>query len=251
MDRVLVSRVKPEGVSINSRRSETNIDVWTHWVAITHKARNNKGPIYGWCSWYDRTTKISLLDVYNQIKHFWKLYRLMTDIRLWMAHGMQTQNFHPGCLALQIEFGKRVFPGVWFAPLMINPEHPWKKANPAAIQSNAKGISSFMNPNPFHPAGANWINPISTGFWENKLVQALRLILLSNAAGEDMYSFLSRTTNPWSCWICGCLRMESLRFLIFNRVWWNNDADVSYLDDVELVLLRRGYMANRGNCDDF
>ena len=50
-------------------------------------------------------------------------------------------------------------PGVWFAPLMIHPEHPWAVANPEAIQTNAKGIASFMNANPFHPAGANWLNP--------------------------------------------------------------------------------------------
>jgi len=50
-------------------------------------------------------------------------------------------------------------PGVWFAPLMINPEHPWIDENPDAIQTNAKGIASFMNANPFHPAGAKWVNP--------------------------------------------------------------------------------------------
>ena len=50
-------------------------------------------------------------------------------------------------------------PGVWFAPLMINPDHPWIEENPDAIQTNAKGIASFMNANPFHPAGAKWVNP--------------------------------------------------------------------------------------------
>jgi hypothetical protein len=50
-------------------------------------------------------------------------------------------------------------PAIWFAPLMIHPEHPWGKENPDAIQKDAKGISSFMNPNTFHPAGANWIRP--------------------------------------------------------------------------------------------
>jgi len=43
--------------------------------------------------------------------------------------------------------------------LMINPEHPWGKENPEAIQTNAKGIANFMNANSFHPEGANWINP--------------------------------------------------------------------------------------------
>ena len=42
---------------------------------------------------------------------------------------------------------------------MINPEHPWIEENPDAIQTNAQGIASFMNANPFHPAGAKWVNP--------------------------------------------------------------------------------------------
>jgi hypothetical protein len=50
-------------------------------------------------------------------------------------------------------------PGVWFAPLMMHPDHPWQKQHPEAMQTDAQGIASFMNANPFHPAGANWINP--------------------------------------------------------------------------------------------
>ena len=72
----------------------------------SHKARNNNGPIYGWCSWYDRTTKIDeahVLDVVDTIEKIptpleRELYRLMMDIKLWMVHGMQMLSFHPGCL---------------------------------------------------------------------------------------------------------------------------------------------------------
>ena len=42
---------------------------------------------------------------------------------------------------------------------MIHPDHPWIEKHPDAIQTNAKGIASFMNPNPFHPSGAKWVNP--------------------------------------------------------------------------------------------
>ena len=73
-------------------------------------------PIYGWCSWYDRTTKIDeahVLDVVDTIEKIptpleRELYRLMMDIKLWMVHGMQMLSFHPGCLGLRIESAKRV-----------------------------------------------------------------------------------------------------------------------------------------------
>ena len=42
---------------------------------------------------------------------------------------------------------------------MLNPEHPFNKAYPDGIQKNAEGMASFMNPNPFHPDGANWLVP--------------------------------------------------------------------------------------------
>ena len=39
------------------------IDRHTEWVARTHGARTAKGPLYGWCSWYLKTTKITGEDV--------------------------------------------------------------------------------------------------------------------------------------------------------------------------------------------
>ena len=70
MDRVLVSpgeTRRSEEILLIAEDTETNIDIWTRWVAITHKARNNKGPIYGWCSWYDRTTKIDEAHVMDVV----------------------------------------------------------------------------------------------------------------------------------------------------------------------------------------
>ncbi len=171
MDNVLVSAGE-------TRRSEemvflfedpkTSTDIWTRWVAITHKALDNKGPIYGWCSWYDRTTKIDeahVMDVVDTIEanpntfgqgivQIDDGYQIMDGN--WNGNAKFPSNM--GRVAKRIREAGMI-PGVWFAPLMVNPEHPWKKANPEAIQTNAKGISNFMNPNPFHPDGANWINP--------------------------------------------------------------------------------------------
>lgn len=291
MDRVLVSpgeTRRSEEILLIAEDRETNIDVWTHWVAITHKARNNKGPIYGWCSWYDRTTKIDeahVLDVVDTIEKNPNTFGkgiVQIDDGYQIMDGTWNANakFPSGMSRIAHRIRQAgMIPGVWFAPLMINPEHPWKKANPAAIQSNAKGISSFMNPNPFHPAGANWINPshpkskeflrrvietardngfgyikidfngIGNRFVNPKLtrLQAFRELytLYRNAAGEDMYilSCLGQPTrgvvgfvdaarvgpDSHPAHFSHCLE-SVLRFQIFSRVWWNNDADVSYLD---------------------
>ncbi len=171
MDNVLV----PAG---ESRRGEEMIflfepsgsatDIWTRWVAVTHGARLHKGPVHGWCSWYDRTTKIDqahVLDVTKTIGDHPQVFGkgvIQIDDGYQKMDGDWSANdkFPQGMasVAKQIR-AAGCLPGVWFAPLMIHPDHPWAKANPAAIQTNAQGIASFMNANPFHPAGANWINP--------------------------------------------------------------------------------------------
>ena len=142
--------------------------LWTKWVAATHGARLNKGPIYGWCSWYDRTTKIDEAHVRDVLKTLSDNPNVFGKGILQIDDGYQimdgnwkgNQKFPSGMAKVAADIrAKGWTPGVWFAPLMINPEHPWMKANPDAIQKNAQGISSFMNPNPFHPDGANWIVP--------------------------------------------------------------------------------------------
>ena len=301
MDRVLVSPGeirRSEEMIFLFEDSKTNTDIWTRWVGITHKVRNTKGPIYGWCSWYDRTTKIDeahVMDVVDTIEAnpntFGKGIIQIDDGYQIMDGNWNGNAKFPSNMS---RVAKRIreagmIPGVWFAPLMVNPEHPWKKANPEAIQSNAKGISSFMNPNPFHPDGANWINPshpeskkflrqvietardngygyikidfngIGNRFVDPKLtrLQAFRNLytLYRDAAGEEMYilSCLGQPTrgvigfvdaarvgpDSHPAHFSHCLE-SVLRFQIYNGVWWNNDADVSYLD-VKLPSRRVGY----------
>ncbi|HEG42524.1 MAG TPA: alpha-galactosidase [Phycisphaerales bacterium] len=171
MDKVLV----PAG---QSRRSEEMLfifeepavatDIWTRWVAVTHGARTHRDSVYGWCSWYDRTTNIDEKHVSNITKVIGDNEDIFGKGVIQIDDGYQRMDgdwsandkFPSGMAAV----AKRIrdigcMPGVWFAPLMINPDHPWVKENPDAIRRNAKGIDSFMNPNAFHPAGAKWINP--------------------------------------------------------------------------------------------
>ena len=171
MDGVLVrsgeSR-RSEELIISFESAKTSTDVWTRWVAETHGVRRNKGAIYGWCSWYDRTTKIDaahVLDVTKTIKEnpntFGKGVIQIDDGYQKMDGDWTANEKFPDGMASVAEAVREAgcTPGVWFAPLMIMPEHPWAKANPEAIQKDAGGLERFMNPNPFHPAGAHWINP--------------------------------------------------------------------------------------------
>lgn len=181
VDQSLIASVNMDGVLVRageSRRSEEMIfsfepsrmstDLWTRWVATTHGVRRNKGAVYGWCSWYDRTTNIDeahVLDVTKTINDnpntFGKGIIQIDDGYQKMDGDWSGNEKFPKGMAHTAKVIREAgcIPGVWFAPLMINPEHPWAKENPEAIQTNAKGIASFMNSNPFHPAGANWINP--------------------------------------------------------------------------------------------
>ena len=173
--------VSMDGVLVRageSRRSEemifcfepsaTATSIWTRWVAITHKARIDKGPVYGWCSWYDRTTNIDekhtleIADILAKNPNVFGKGILQIDDGYQKMDGDWSGNdkFPNGMAAVAKQIRDIGWiPGVWFAPLMINPAHPWMKANPDAIQKDAQGISSFQNPNPFHPDGANWIVP--------------------------------------------------------------------------------------------
>jgi len=290
MDKVLVRAGE-------SRRSEemifafepvaTATSVWTRWVAATHGARLHRGPVYGWCSWYDRTTHIDEAHVIEVTKTIEGNPNVFGKGIIQIDDGYQKMDgdwggndkFPSGMAAV----AKRIreagcTPGVWFAPLMMHPDHPWQKQHPDAMQTDAQGVNTFMNANSFHPAGANWINPShpeskkflaniikdarDRGFGYIKIdfngignkfvdptqtrMQAFRELyaVYREAAGNDMYilSCLGQPTrgvvgfidaarvgpdsHPASLNHC----LDSvLRFQIYDKVWWHNDADVSYL----------------------
>lgn len=176
-----IAGVEMDGVLVRageSRRSEEMIfafepveaatKIWTRWVAATHGARLHRGPVYGWCSWYDRTTNIDETHITEVTRTIGENPDVFGKGIIQIDDGYQkmdgdwsaNEKFPSGMQAA----AKRIraigcTPGVWFAPLMMHPDHPWQKEHPDAMQKNAQGISSFSNPNPFHPAGANWINP--------------------------------------------------------------------------------------------
>lgn len=290
MDKVLVRAGE-------SRRSEemvfafepvdTATSIWTRWVAATHGARLHRGPVYGWCSWYDRTTQIDEAHIREVTRTIEENPNVFGKGIIQIDDGYQkmdgdwsaNEKFPSGLAAVARRIGEAgCTPGVWFAPLMMNPDHPWQKRHPDAMQTNAQGINTFMNANSFHPAGANWINPShpeskrflsgiikdarDNGFGYIKIdfngigdkfvdptqtrLQAFRELyaLYREAAGDGMYilSCLGQPTRGVVGFIDAarvgpdshpanldkCLP-SVLRFQIYDKVWWHNDADVSYL----------------------
>ncbi|MBB3699554.1 alpha-galactosidase [Flammeovirga yaeyamensis] len=307
MDEVLVEpgevRNSEEMIFLYEDDKDTSIDIWTKWVAITHNAKLDRDPVYGWCSWYDRTTKIDEAHVMNVTKTikenpntFGRGIVQIDDGYQKMDGDWSANEKFPSGMAKVAEEIRAIgaTPGVWFAPLMINPEHPWAKENPEALQTNAKGIETFMNPNSFHPDGAKWINPthpkskeflfniikdarergfgyikidfngIGQNYVDPKLtrLQTFRQLytLYREAAGDDMYilSCLGQPTRGVIGFIDAarvgpdshpahfdhCLE-SVLRFQIYHKVWWNNDADVSYLES-KLPSRRVGHTHQEG-----
>ncbi|MCX6976046.1 MAG: alpha-galactosidase, partial [Verrucomicrobia bacterium] len=188
---------KMEGVLVKagqSRRGEpmvvcfdspdTATKIWSRWVAATHGARLHRERVYGWCSWYSRTTNIDekhtrdVLGILADNPNVFGKSVLQLDDGYQIMDGDWRGNakFPSGLAKLAKDIrAKGWLPGVWFAPLMLNPEHPFNKAHPDGIQKNAQGIASFMNPNSFHPDGANWLvpdHPESRKFLHNTIKEA-------------------------------------------------------------------------------
>ena len=153
-----VASVAMDGVLVSageSRRSEemifcfepttTATNIWTRWVAATHGARLHRGPVYGWCSWYDTTTKIDaehVLNVTDTIEAnpntFGKGIVQIDDGYQKMDGDWSANEKFPMGMAAVAERVRESgnIPGVWFAPLMINPESFISKCNEPSLASS-------------------------------------------------------------------------------------------------------------------
>jgi hypothetical protein len=172
--------------------SSAAVALWTHWVAITHGARLDKPRVYGWCSWYDRTTRIDGAHISGVIQTIAENPNIFGKGVIQIDDGYQKMDGDwsgndkfPGGMegvAQRIREAGCV-PGIWIAPLTLNPKHPFVQANPDALQTTAQGIAYLSNPNQFHPDGGRWLDPSHP-----KSREFLRQIILDACARG--YSYL-------------------------------------------------------------
>ncbi len=59
---------RSEEVLITTKPYAAAVDQWTKWVASTHGSRTARGPVFGWCSWYDVTTKVTAAQILDVAK---------------------------------------------------------------------------------------------------------------------------------------------------------------------------------------
>jgi alpha-galactosidase len=148
--------------------SSAAVALWTRWVAITHGARLNKGRSYGWCSWYDRTTRIDGSFISGVIQTIAENPNVFGKGVIQIDDGYQKMDgdwsgnakFPGGMEAVARHIrDSGCVPGIWIAPLTLSPKHPFVQANPEALQTTAQGIAYLSNPNQFHPDGGRWLDP--------------------------------------------------------------------------------------------
>lgn len=129
------------------------------WIAATHGARTSKGPLYGWCSWYDRAAKITAKDVSAfcdavakekdrlpmqliQIDDGWQ--RTFGD---WRYNEKFPQGLAPLCEKIR---AVGATPGVWFAGLNLR-DCEFIRNNPDALLRGATGQPFKLSLDPTHP----------------------------------------------------------------------------------------------------
>ncbi len=118
-------------------------------VAATHGTRAHRGPLFGWCSWYDlldRITAESILSTVaaaRELRDRVPLDVIQIDMGWEMAEGDWRPNakFPEGLAPIAAEIRKAgSIPGVWLAPLWVNDTATgMTKIHPEWFQRNVVG----------------------------------------------------------------------------------------------------------------
>lgn len=140
------------------------------WIASTHGQRTHRGPVTGWCSWYDLAGNITKESIMSTIQAFQSLKgRVCPDV-IQIDDGYQRQvgdwecnDKFPGGFDEIVE-GIRdtgAMPGIWLAPLAVHESTGLLEKHPDWFQRDPEG-ELLGEANNWGPR-SRWLDPTHPG----------------------------------------------------------------------------------------
>jgi len=137
-----------QGVLIIAEPNEFALKTIFNWISYTHGHRTHRGPVVGWCSWYDLGQNITEDSILNTIEAFVSIKDQVKVDVIQIDDGFQktigdwepNERFSNG-------FGKIIdrikaanaIPGIWLAPLAVHESTGIIDTHPDWFQRDAKG----------------------------------------------------------------------------------------------------------------
>lgn len=140
------------------------------WIAASHGSRTQKGPVFGWCSWYDLGAAITQESVAATIEAFAGMKDRIAANVIQIDDGYQKQagdwawnsKFMRGPQAM-VERTRETgaMPGIWLAPLAVHESTGLIEEHPEWFQKDAAG-SFTGEANNWGPK-SRWLDPTHPG----------------------------------------------------------------------------------------
>ena len=118
------------------------------WTAMTHGHRTHRGPVFGWCSWYDLHNKVNAQSVNDLVDAVGRLKNQIPFQVIQIDDGYQRQGGDWRCndkfpegwgpLVKNIQDAGAA-PGIWLAPQAVHDSLDILKEHPDWFQRDAKG----------------------------------------------------------------------------------------------------------------
>jgi len=179
------------------------------WLASTHGARLNRGPIFGWCSWYDRGITIDARHVENVTAAIAKNYNRLPMQVIQIDSGWEQSRgewevdrykFPAGLAPLASKIREiGAIPGIWMSPVLTErpPRNPaWGEgrgldATNPEVQQFIRTMIRDRTPEGYRYFKFDFTQFLTFPIYDQKLTrfQSMRNLfrLYREAIGEDSY----------------------------------------------------------------
>ncbi|MFH1007448.1 MAG: alpha-galactosidase [Candidatus Latescibacterota bacterium] len=167
-----------EEVLILAGYYDTAVTTLLHWIAATHGHRTHRGPIFGWCSWYDLAGSItaehvkSVAGAVADLRDSLPMQVIQVDdgfqrqVGDWVCNEKFPDGWGPVVEKIR---SAGAIPGIWLAPLAVHDSLGLLETHPAWFQRDAQsklaGEVNNWGPtghwlDPTHPDAAQFIREI-------------------------------------------------------------------------------------------